>query len=100
MTKAYFIGKITITDPDQYASYAQQVPATIQEHGGKYIVRGGDPKQMEGDVQGSRIVVLEFANRDAALGWYNSPLYQAILPIRLANSKGNLVLVDGIGITA
>jgi len=96
MSKAYFIGKVTVTHPDMYATYAKEVPATIQKYGGAYLVRGGDPQQIEGDVQASRVVVLEFASRDMALGWYNSPEYQAILPIRLANSIGNMVLVDGV----
>jgi uncharacterized protein (DUF1330 family) len=34
---------------------------------------------------------------DAARGWYESPEYQAILPIRLKASKDNMVIVEGVG---
>ena len=35
------------------------------------------------------------AEIEAARAWYNSPEYQAILPIRLANSEGCFTIVDG-----
>ena len=95
MTKAYVIGQITVTNPEGYAFYAARVPATIEAAGGKYLVRGGDKTQLEGHSQGDRHVVLEFPSRTAADAWYKGDAYQAILPHRLQNSTGSLVLVDG-----
>jgi uncharacterized protein (DUF1330 family) len=51
----------------------------------------------EGDWSPSRIVMLEFADVEAAQTWYNSPEYQAILPIRLACADDNFLILDGIG---
>jgi uncharacterized protein (DUF1330 family) len=95
MTKAYVIGQITVTNPEGYAFYAARVPATIDEAGGQYLVRGGDKTQLEGHSQGDRHVVLEFPSRAVAEAWYKGEAYQAILPHRLENSTGSLVLVDG-----
>ena len=95
MTKAYVIGQITVTNPEGYAFYAARVPATIDEAGGQYLVRGGDKTQLEGHSQGDRHVVLEFPSRAVAKAWYKGEAYQAILPHRLENSTGSLVLVDG-----
>lgn len=95
MTKAYVIGQITVTNPEGYAFYAARVPATIDAAGGKYLVRGGDKTLLEGQSQGDRHVVLEFSSRAAAEAWYKGDAYQAILPHRLKNSTGSLVLVDG-----
>lgn len=92
---AYFIANISVTDPEGYQEYADRAPETIAEHGGKYIVRAGDQQVMEGDWQPNRLVVIEFPNREMAMKWYNSPDYQAILPLRQANSSGSIVLVDG-----
>ena len=39
--------------------------------------------------------MLEFPSMAAAKGWYNSREYQAILPHREKNSKGNFVWVEG-----
>ncbi|MFY8179899.1 MAG: DUF1330 domain-containing protein [Limnohabitans sp.] len=95
MTKAYVIGQITVTNPEGYAFYAARVPATIDEAGGQYLVRGGDKTQLEGLSQGDRHVVLEFPSRAVAEAWYKGDAYQAILPHRLENSTGSLVLVNG-----
>ena len=38
---AYFIVDLEITDPAGFEEYRQLVPATIQQYGGRYVVRGG-----------------------------------------------------------
>jgi uncharacterized protein (DUF1330 family) len=95
MTKAYLIGQVTVHNAEGYQKYAQHVPATLVQHGGKYLVRGGKDMQLEGQAQGLRKVVIEFPSRAAAEAWYHGPEYQAILPHRLANSEGHIVMVDG-----
>lgn len=91
----YTIGHITVTNMEGYKEYAAQVPATIAKHGGKYLVRGGTSNDIEGSMPHDRHVVLEFPTREALEGWYNSPEYQKILKIRLANSEGVMTVVDG-----
>ena len=91
----YTVGHITVTDMEGYKEYAAQVPATIAAHGGKYLVRGGECKDVEGSMGHDRHVVLEFPTREALEGWYNSPEYQKILKIRLANSEGVMTMVEG-----
>ena len=39
--------------------------------------------------------MLEFPDKAAAVGFYNSPEYQEILPLRLANAEGSVAIVDG-----
>lgn len=95
MTKAYFVGQITITHPQGYTLYQQQVPQTISDFGGRYLVRGGNATQIEGQSQGQRHVVIEFPSRAQAEAWYHSAAYQSILPHRHNHSTGHLVLVDG-----
>ena len=95
MAKAYLIGQVTIHNTEGYLNYSQHVPATLAQYGGKYLIRGGNSTQLEGIAQGNRRVVIEFASRQAAETWYNSPEYQAILPHREANSEGHIAIVDG-----
>lgn len=95
MTKAYLVGQITVTHPEGYALYQQHVPKTIADFGGRYLVRGGQSTQIEGESHGERNVVLEFPSREQAQAWYHSEAYQSILPHRKNNSIGHLVLVDG-----
>ncbi|MEY3740559.1 MAG: hypothetical protein RLZZ192_1235 [Pseudomonadota bacterium] len=96
MAKAYLMGHITVTNPEGYKKYSQAVPATIEKHGGKYLVRAGASTQREGEPLPERHVILEFPSRQALDTWYDSPEYQAILPHRTANSVGQIVLVDGL----
>jgi len=91
----YTVGHITVTNAEGYKAYAAGVPATIAAHGGRYLVRGGHATDVEGAMPGDRHVILAWPDRAAAERWYNSPEYQAILPIRLANSTGVMTIVDG-----
>ena len=97
MSKAYLVGQITITNPQAYATYAAQVPQTIAAYGGQYLVRGGHATQLEGQAQGERHVVVEFANREIAEAWYHSEAYQAIIAHRINNSIGTIAIVEGFG---
>ena len=68
----------------------------LEQHGGRFLVRGGNMKVVEGEWPYPRLVILEFPSREAVDTWYHSPEYQAILPLRLQGCKSNLIVVDGI----
>lgn len=91
----YVLAHVTIHDPEAYKEYTSQVPETVAAHGGRFLVRAGRNTVMEGEMPGERHVVIAFPDRKSAEGWYNSPEYQAILPIRQANSRGTLMIIDG-----
>ena len=93
---AYIIGRIEITNPEAYKEYVAKVPATVQRHGGRYLVRGGASEVLEGSMPDRRTVCLEFADRAAALGWYNSPEYAPLRQLRTSASVGDLFVVDGV----
>jgi uncharacterized protein (DUF1330 family) len=93
---AYVIADVEVTNPEGYAGYTQQVPATIAAFGGEFAVRGGRCQPLEGGWEPKRLVVLRFDNVERARAWYDSPEYQAILPLRTQNSRGRLVLVEGV----
>ncbi|MEO0917511.1 MAG: DUF1330 domain-containing protein [Pseudomonadota bacterium] len=44
----------------------------------------------------ARFAIIAFEDAAAARAWHASPEYQAILPIRLANSTGTVALVEGV----
>ena len=51
---------------------------------------------MEGGPEPKRIVILEFADKEAVKRWYNSPEYQKILPMRLDTATGRAFIVEGV----
>lgn len=95
MPKGYLIAELTVTNPAGFEEYRQQVPATIVAHGGRYVTRGGAATLLEGTGAPGRMIVLEFDSPEQAHAWYNSPAYQAILPLRLNNSTGRAMIVAG-----
>ena len=93
--KAYVIVQETVKDEEMFATYRNSVVATLEEFGGRFVVRGGHLTVVEGEWPHPRLVVIEFPSRQAAEGWYHSPAYQKLLPLRLRSSVGNFVIVDG-----
>ena len=92
---AYVVLDVDVTDPDEYAAYRQRSGAIVEQYGGRYLVRGGDPQTVEGDWAPSRIVVLEFPSSEAARSWHDSAEYQEILPIRQRAADSRAILVVG-----
>ena len=79
MTKAYLVAMPTIKDSDMFAKeYASKVADTIKPFQGKFLVRTPNKLIKEGEEK-SLTVVIEFPNKEKALGWYNSPAHQKIV---------------------
>lgn len=93
---AYIIAEIEVTDPEAYEEYRRQVPPTITQYGGRYIVRGGAAENLEGDWQPKRIVVTEFASVTRAKEWLNSPEYGATKEIRHRAAESRMIVVEGV----
>ncbi len=93
---AYFIAdQQGVSDPETMKIYAAGVFATIEQYGGKFVVRGGNPETIEGDWPAKRIIMIEFADRAALMAWYDSPEYADLKAMRIASSSGNIIAVDG-----
>jgi len=90
----YIIVSNEVTDPVGYEEYKSGAQRLIAEHGGRYIVRGGESTVVEGDWS-SRFVVVEFPSYDAALAFYRSPEYQELAAIRKQCSTSSVAIVDG-----
>ncbi|HEX3862691.1 MAG TPA: DUF1330 domain-containing protein [Stellaceae bacterium] len=92
---AYFVAEVEVTNPSGYEAYRPLAGASVAQYGGRFIARGGKAELIEGTPEPKRVVIIEFADTAAARRWYNSPEYQAALPIRLANSTGRVLIVEG-----
>ncbi|MFQ5467716.1 MAG: DUF1330 domain-containing protein [Kiloniellaceae bacterium] len=93
---AYLIAHIDVTDRQGFAAYGAVVPAIIEQFGGRYLIRGGDVQVLEGDWAVPRLVTIEFPSAAQARRFYESPEYQEILPLRLAASRGTVVIAEGV----
>ena len=93
---AYVIVEIEVTDPVGYEEYKKQAAATVHQHGGKYIVRGGKAEVLEGDWKPNRIVVLQFESMERAKEWLNCEEYREPRKMRHRTAKTNMILVQGV----
>jgi uncharacterized protein (DUF1330 family) len=93
---AYVLAEIEITNPEGYKEYTAVVPATIAQYGGKFLTRGGSIEVLEGEWPTMRRVLIEFPSMDAAKRWWDSPEYERPMAMRRANSKGRLLLLEGV----
>ena len=83
-----------IKDPELMGKYTELASPTVAAHGGKFAARGPIEK-LDGDWDAMGGVVIEFSSAEAVRTWYNSPEYQAALPMRLEAARGTLFMFPG-----
>lgn len=94
MAKGYWIGRMTVRDPERYKDYVTAATPAYREYGAKFLVRGGDFEAVEGEAR-PRNVVIEFESFEQALACYNSPAYSVARKIRQEVAEGELLVVEG-----
>jgi uncharacterized protein (DUF1330 family) len=95
MPKGYFLSEVDVANPEAYEAYRTRVLPTVEKFGGRFLVRGGQPKAIEGGGFANRVIVIEFDSAEQVMPWYNCPEYQAIVPIRHANAKTRAACLIG-----
>lgn len=90
---AYWVARSKVNDPDQYKKYADLVPGILEKFGGKFLVRGGKFKILEGPEKFHRFVVIEFPSFEKAAGCYDSPEYREAAAHRKKDGAGELEIV-------
>jgi uncharacterized protein (DUF1330 family) len=93
---AYVLVEVDVTDAEQYDKYRPLAGASVEQYGGRYLVRGGASEVLEGERVPKRLVVLEFPDADAARRWYHSPEYQEAKAVREGAAVGSFICVEGV----
>jgi uncharacterized protein (DUF1330 family) len=94
MAKGYWIGRLDVSDMEQYKLYVAANALPFQKYGARFLVRGGSFENPEGESR-SRNVLLEFPSYQAALDCWHSPEYQAAIKLRESVSAIDLVIIEG-----
>ena len=99
MSKVLVIVDIEI-DPSKieaYKEYIELITPYVFEYGGKYHVRGGNPQTLDGDWYSSRMVVMEYPSKDAAINWLTDEEIKSIHDMRRKNStRCNMIICDKV----
>lgn len=93
--KAYLVLDFSVRDWPEFRTYVSSIPAFIEKHGGKYIVRGVEPTVMEGDWAPDYMVILEFPSSGAAKAFLDDAGAQELFAARHRSTLSKLVLVEG-----
>jgi len=87
---------IEILDPAAMDEYRKGLAPTLEQYGGKTIIRGGRVEVREGDWSAKPFIVIEFPSFERAKEWYESAEYAGPKKIRHSAARTNLALVEGV----
>jgi uncharacterized protein (DUF1330 family) len=94
--KGYWIGHLSVHDVEMHRKeYVPMSTAAIHKFGGRFLVRGGQHRQLEGEAK-ERHVLVEFPSFAAALTCYHSEEYQAARAKRALTASANITVVEGV----
>lgn len=93
---AYYIAEFQLTDPEGIKPYSQNVESTFKPFSGRFIVRGGNMDVREGFGAQGRLIIIKFDSLTQAKEWYESPAYQALIPIRQRSGNTRTYIVEGL----
>ncbi|MDQ0021894.1 DUF1330 domain-containing protein [[Curtobacterium] plantarum] len=80
---------------DEMEIYAEKAGEARGDHQINPLAFYGELETLEGQ-EAEGVVILEFASREAAHAWYDSPEYQAAKAHRLKGANYRVVLVEGV----
>ena len=92
----YVIVDYKIIEEAVYSRFKERVSATVEAHGGRYLVRDGEFEVFDGDWQRDHIVVIEFDSVERASGWLHSPEFSELREIRARYAESTVVIVQGV----
>jgi uncharacterized protein (DUF1330 family) len=93
---AYVIADVyEVRDQDALVEYRRRNTDAVANHGGRFVIRGGEVATLEGAWEPLRMVVIEFPDVAAARAWWDSEEYAPLKRMRQDASDTNIVLVEG-----
>ena len=90
---AYLIALVKVTNPARFGEYSAAAGPTAVAAGGEIVTRG-KIYSLAGDFRADACLVVRFPDVDAARAWYQSPAYQALIPLRDEVMEPNFLLLE------
>ncbi|MGK0442566.1 MAG: hypothetical protein ACJA0N_002378 [Pseudohongiellaceae bacterium] len=94
MSKGYWIVRADVTDIDKFKEYASKTPRILEKFGGRFLVRAGQFRLVEGSTR-SRNTVIEFPSYESALQCWESNDYQDAKKHRVDGGELDIVVIEG-----
>ena len=94
---AYLVVDTLLDDPAGYEEYKVRARPIAERFGGEYLARGGEMTVKETDLWApARMVLVKFADAETANRFYDSPEYQAILPLSKKSARRTAFVLEGV----
>lgn len=96
MKKVYNIVNIVrVHDQAKFAEYVAGHMPTIEQYGGRFLVKGYPGEILEGDWPNNLMVVHEFPSIERFKQWYHSEEYRPWKALRQSCAEVNVILTEG-----
>ena len=93
---AYAIAEVQVTDPEIWKQYLAALPGTLAPYKTRTLVRAVPVALDSSTPPAGTLVVIAFNSMDDVKAFWNSPAYQAIIPLREKSSKTRVYAVQGV----
>ena len=94
---AYALIDVHVHDIGRYMEYLHEFRPLLEASGGRYLVRGGSFKVLQGDYHPTRLVIVEFPSMDVLDELYQSHTYRELSERYADSAQAQVVAVEGLG---
>jgi uncharacterized protein (DUF1330 family) len=93
---AYAVARLyDVTMGPEIVEYLRRIDATLAPFDGHFLIHGDPVEHLEAAWSGD-LIMIAFPDKDHARRWYESSAYREIMSLRTENSKGDVILIDGV----
>lgn len=92
---AYSIVEVEVIDAEGFKAFGQRNAAAVAAAGGQFIVRQGRVVTSEGTPP-KGVFIIAWGSLDKATGYFNSPTFKELIPLRDKAAKVRLFHVEGL----
>lgn len=94
--RGYIIVDLNIKDMAGFKEYASGIPELIEKHGGRYIVKGAEPKVVRcSDETPQYVVVIEFPSIESADAFVAEREVSGLAELFNQSTEGRILRVEG-----
>jgi uncharacterized protein (DUF1330 family) len=92
----YALAQLRIHDTERYGRYMSRFMPVLEKYSGKLLAADDTPRVLEGEWwDRNKVVLMEFADKDAFRAWATSPEYTEIAADRKAGADAVVLLIKG-----
>jgi uncharacterized protein (DUF1330 family) len=93
----YALAQLRIHDAERYGRYMARFMPVLEQYNGRLLAADESPRVLEGQWwDRNKVVLMQFADKDAFRAWAASPEYAEIAEDRKAGADAVVLLIKGL----